>query len=124
MNETSITASTAWTSSMDHIHATPGFEASEWPEPMTLEQNRADLARHASDFAGRTGFTYTVLAPEADTVIGCIYIYPSKDPAHDVTVRSWVRATDADLDPLLHRVVTAWLETAWTFERVDYAARP
>jgi hypothetical protein len=28
----------AWTSSHDHIHATPGWEESRWPRPMTLEE--------------------------------------------------------------------------------------
>ena len=69
----------AWTSSMEHIRATPGFPDGSWPHPMTLEENRRDLERHAADFAARTGFTYTVLAPDdADppTVIGCLYIDP------------------------------------------------
>src|SRR3954466_13816830 len=67
----------AWSSSMEHIHATPGWEESSWPRSMTLEENRADLERHAADFESRTGFTYTVLSPGGD-VIGCVYIYPSK----------------------------------------------
>ena len=40
----------AWTSSMDHIHRTPGWETSDWPRPMTIEDNLADLKRHARDF--------------------------------------------------------------------------
>jgi Acetyltransferase (GNAT) domain len=114
----------AWTSSMDHIRATPGFAGREWPRPMTLDENRADLERHAADFADRTGFTYTVLAPQAVTVIGCVYIYPSEDDDHVAAVRSWVRAADAELDPVLYRAVTAWLDDSWPFQRIDYAHRP
>ncbi len=116
----------AWSSSIDHIRATPGFAGLSWPHPMTLEENLADLVRHADDFAERTGFTYTVLAaPEPDTtVIGCVYIYPSDRPGFDVRVRSWIRAADAHLDSLLYRVVVDWLEDVWPFERWDYAARP
>jgi hypothetical protein len=40
-----------------------------------------------------------------------------------VQVRSWVRAIDADLDPVLYRAVTNWLTEAWPFERVAYAPR-
>ena len=47
----------AWTSSREHIHATPGWEDSSWPREMTPEENRADLQRHADDFRNRTGFT-------------------------------------------------------------------
>jgi hypothetical protein len=123
----------AWTPSMAHIHATPGYENHPWPHPMTLEENLGDLVRHAEDFAARTGFTYTVLAPadpgtdaadvDAPTVIGCVYIYPSKDPAFDAHVRSWVRAADATLDAPLHHAVAAWLAERWPFTRVDYARR-
>ncbi len=56
-------------SSLDHIHSTPGFEESEWPRPMSLEANLADLERHARDFTDRAGFTYSVL--DGDEVIGC-----------------------------------------------------
>lgn len=116
----------AWTSSLDHIRATPGFAGRSWPQPMTLEENRGDLVRHAADFEARTGFTYTVLAPSdpATTVIGCLYIYPSAEPGVDADVRSWVRAADAELDPVLYHAVSDWLRDAWPFRRVEYAARP
>jgi hypothetical protein len=73
----------AWTSSIEHIHRTPGYEGATWPHPMSIEQNRRDLESHAADFAARKGFTYTVLAGEG-TVIGCVYIYPSEKPEFDV----------------------------------------
>lgn len=115
----------AWTSSLEHIRATPGFTGRSWPHPMTLDDNLGDLVRHADDFAARTGFTYTVLAsPDPATVIGCVYLYPSKDPAFDADARSWVRAVDAELDPVLYRAVSDWLRDAWPFRNVAYAARP
>ena len=114
----------AWTSSVDHIHATPGWVGASWPRPMTLEENRGDLVRHAADLVARTGFTYTVLEPATGTVIGCVYLYPGMTPDVDVQVRSWVRAADAELDPVLYRAVVAWLAAAWPFERIEYAARP
>src|SRR5258707_6832147 len=77
----------AWTASMDHIHATPGFEDRPWPHPMTLDENLGDLRGHVEDFAKRQGFTYTVI-DDADEVIGCLYLYPSKDADFDVNVRS------------------------------------
>jgi hypothetical protein len=116
----------AWTSSIAHIHATPGFVGRDWPPVggMTAAANRADLEAHASDFAARTGFTYTVLAPDADEVIGCVYIYPPHEgEAIDATVRSWVREDVAELDRAVWAAVSAWLRAAWPFERVDYAAR-
>jgi hypothetical protein len=112
----------AWSSSMEHIHGTPGWEESSWPRSMTLDENRADLERHASDFANRTGFTYTVLSPDGD-VIGCVYIYPVPDEAVHARVLSWVRASEAELDAPLWRAVSDWVESDWPFERIEYAAR-
>ena len=82
---------------------------------MTLDENRADLERHARDFAARTGFTYTVLDPADRDVVGCVYIYPDKHGEHDAAT-SWVRATHADSDPALRELVSRWLAEAWPFE--------
>ena len=112
----------AWSSSTEHIHGTPGWEESSWPRSMTLDENRADLERHAADFVRRSGFTYTVLSPEGD-VIGCVYIYPSKKDNVDAQVLSWVRGSEGELDAPLWRAVSDWVESDWPFERVDYAAR-
>jgi hypothetical protein len=111
----------AWSSSTDHIHASPGFEEWRWPYEMSLEDNRRDLEGHARDFADRSGFTYTVLEPEGGDVIGCVYIYPDKNGVADARVRSWVRADRAELDLPLRRAVGDWLAEAWPFERVEYA---
>ena len=90
---------------------------------MTLDENLGDLVRHADDFAARRGFTYTVLEPDADVVIGCVYIYPTEDTGFDARCRSWVRADVAHLDVVLYRAVRSWLAEAWPFGRVDYASR-
>ena len=112
----------AWTSSMEHIAATPGFQWGTWPREMTLDENRADLERHAEDFRTRKGFTYTVLDPASRDVIGCVYIYPVRDS--DATrVLSWVRATHARLDTPLWLAVSEWLASDWPFADVLYAPR-
>ena len=111
----------AWSSSIEHIRATPGFIDGRWPHPMTLDENRADLERHARDFAARSGFTYTVLDPSDRGVIGCVYIYPDTKGTDDAAVTSWVRATRAAADAALREVVSAWLGEAWPFERISYA---
>jgi RimJ/RimL family protein N-acetyltransferase len=107
----------AWTSSIEHIRRTPGLVGWGWPpDEMTPEQNLADLEEHAKDFEERTGFTYTVLDPDRDEVIGCVYIYPSG-------VRSWVRADRAELDKPLYEAVRDWL-AGWPLkEQLNYAPR-
>ena len=114
----------AWTSSMAHIRATPGFADHGWPErAYTLAENARDLDQHEKDAAARTGFTYTVLDPETSEVIGCVYFYPPRRPGYDVDVRSWVRADHAVLDKHLYNAVTKWLAESWPFQHPDYASR-
>lgn len=121
----------AWTASIDHIRATPGFTGRGWPREMSLEENLRDLERHARDFADRRGFTYTVLGADTGDVIGCVYIYPPHSDRQaggtggerHASVRSWVRADRAALDPVVYRAVLAWLERDWPFRSIDYAPR-
>ncbi len=124
----------AWSGSIEHIRATPGFTAAlwqgdEWPYPMSLEQNLADLQMHAREFEAREAFAYTVLADHGavDTidVIGCVYVDPETDatvqPA--AMVRCWVRADRADLDPLLAATVAEWLQRDWPFATLRFPGR-
>jgi RimJ/RimL family protein N-acetyltransferase len=113
----------AWTTSMEHIRGTPGWEGGSWPRPMSPEENRRDLERHARDFDSREGFTYTVSDRATGETVGCVYIYPSRDDASDAQVLSWVRATSASLDGDLRHVVSDWLADSWPFERIVYAPR-
>jgi hypothetical protein len=113
----------AWTSSIDHIRATPGYPDGRWPDDRSIEDNLRDLRRHADDFENRRGFTYTVLDPMTSDVIGCVYIYPDRQMPGGAHVQSWVRASRADLDVPLWQAVGEWLQTSWPFERVVYDAR-
>jgi hypothetical protein len=114
----------AWSTSVDHIHGTPGFAGHPWPdEPMTLERNAEDLKGHEEDFAQRKGFTYSVVTEIGGDVIGCVYIYPSPKDSVDADVRSWVRATRAELDTPLYRTVHDWVTAQWPFRTFDYAPR-
>lgn len=115
----------AWSSSVEHIRATPGYPDGSWPPPegMSLERNLADLTRHTADFDARKGFTYTVLDPVHQDVIGCVYIYPSNKPDFEVEVQSWVRADRAHLDRPLADAVEAWLANEWPLGRRDRHGR-
>jgi hypothetical protein len=115
----------AWTSSIEHIRSTPGYPDGNWPplDGMTLERNLQDLHRHADDFTRRVGFTFTVLDPADDDVIGCGYVYPSASEEWDGTVQSWGRASKADLDVPLADAVARWLATDWPWDRVDRCGR-
>jgi hypothetical protein len=114
----------AWMSSIDHIRSTPGFSPDEernWPVAMALEANLMDLVRHARDFRERKGFTYSIL--DGDQVIGCLYIYPSRDPDRDAEISSWVRESRAELDTAVRKELGTWIEEAWPFANPHYAGR-
>ena len=115
----------AWTSSIEHIRSTTGYPDGSWPPPegYTPERNLRDLVRHAEDFEQRKGFTFTVLDPDDDHVIGCVYLYPTKDDDTDVEVLSWVTADQAHLDGPLADAVAAWLAADWPWERIDRNGR-
>ncbi len=110
----------AWMSSVEHIKSTPGKWTS-WPTPMTLEQNMGDMEMHYGEFVNREAFTYSVL--DGDDVIGCLYIYPDENSEADAYVSSWVRESRAEMDVVVWRAVSEWLESAWPFGSFRYAAR-
>lgn len=108
----------AWMSSIEHIRSTPGYPDGSWPPPegLTMERNHQDLTRHEADFAAGKGFTFTMLDPADEDVIGCVYLYPTTRKGHDVSVQSWVRASHAELDEPLADAVAEWIRTDWPWE--------
>lgn len=110
-------------SSIEWIRLTPGYGPDgEWPAPMSLEANLKDLDMHARDFKEGGGFTYSVL--DRDEVIGCVYIYPTSEPGHDASVRSWVRHSRSEMDVVVYKAVAEWIRASWPFESAQYAPRP
>ncbi|MDT5210473.1 MAG: hypothetical protein QOF67_2888 [Mycobacterium sp.] len=112
----------AWMSSIARLQTTPGFEGRGWPpdEGFPAEQNLGDLEEHADEFERRVAFAYTVLDPDSDRVIGCVYIDPG-DQDGDASVRSWVRADVAELDAPLRKAIRDWLTESWPFNAIEYA---
>lgn len=110
----------AWTSSMEHIHATPGFEHHPWPLPMTLAENLDDMEMHAREFDERTSFTWSILAAGSDEVIGCVYLHPTPDGMDgDARFRSWVSAAHADRDEPIRAALRRWFAEDWPLDVVE-----
>ncbi len=95
----------AWSSSIDHIHSTPGFRPDGWPgRQYTLAENMADLEKHRDHHQRGIDFAWTVLDPiDTDVVIGCVYLKPDPTKVADAEARSWVRADRAARDHGLAR---------------------
>jgi hypothetical protein len=124
----------AWMSSIEHIRSTPGFEpgtsTDDWPVEMSLESNLRDLEMHAAEFDTGVAYAYSVIDPQTDAVVGCVYVDPDETDAGDGTVgpramvRSWVRVDRAELDEPVAISVATWLRGSGAFATVRWPGRP
>jgi hypothetical protein len=111
-----------------------------WPaDDFTLQGNYEDLEMHQREHLAREAFTFTVLAPDRQECLGCVYVMPlygwlkmagATPPVlaavgdDEAIVRFWVRqARVADgLDERLLETLLAWLPAGWRFQRVFFRA--
>lgn len=109
------------TASAEHLRATV-FEG--WPPPeFGVEQDRAELARHAAEFEEREAYAYTVLSPDRERSLGAVLLKPvraTRDGGHAVQLTYWVAAQEIPrgLDEHLVDSVLAWIDGAWPFDEV------
>ena len=93
------------------------------PADMTVDQDRADLARHAEEMRRGESFNFGVFDADEAELFGCVYIDPpSDDDDADAVVSWWVvdAAVGSPLDRALRDGVPRWLATEWPFARVRY----
>lgn len=107
----------------------------DWPaEEFTLAENLDDLQRHEREHRDREAFTYTVLAPDADRCLGCVYVTPlhptesewGRGAKHVARVGFWVRSSEiaSDLDEHLLEALRAWFRDEWPLDRVVFSVAP
>ena len=109
------------------------WSGSPWPHAgFTLAEKEIDLARHAQEHHQRKAFTYTVLDPERETCLGCVYIRPLAElvaanldhlldiSADGAMARFWVRAslTAGDFERQLLNELCTWFRNDWPFSRL------
>ncbi len=95
--------------------------AGDWPSPdFTLAANREDIATLEDQFAARKTFTYTVLDPAGQEVLGCVYLESAEQPGFDAAVIYWTRTGGALTDATLAEALSEWIEEAWPFTRVQF----
>jgi hypothetical protein len=110
------------------------WSQSTWPaEDFTLAENRDDLERHEREHERGEAYTYTVLAPDSERCLGCVYIAPLRPEEEALLaaapgtqaarVTFWVRDTELahDLDRRLFEALHEWFDAAWEFDDVVFA---
>lgn len=113
-------------SSIDIIHQTRG---GTWPTTdLTFEDDQIDLAWHQREFESRSSFAYTVMRPDDQECLGCLYFYPpgfrgDASAGADVDISFWVTqgAYDRGLYPVLYRVLCDWVRDVWPFRKVVFS---
>lgn len=116
----------AVSSSAAHIRRLNADRWQGWPEEgFTIEENLQDLERHEGEFLRREAFAYTMMSPDEDRCLGCVYIEPTNLPGHDAVVYMWVRksAFDRGMDSLLCKTAKQWIKEAWPFKNPAYPDR-
>lgn len=114
-------------SSVEHLRAAPTPPScGDWPsQNLTLEQDLKDLKWHQGEFQKRSSFAYTVMTPDENQCLGCVYIFPSHKSGLDAEVYMWVKksAYDEGLDPILCETVKKWITEKWPFKKVASPGR-
>ena len=106
-------------SSREHLQKT--LHWGNWPSgDMTVEDNRNDLERHWKEFEAREAYAYTVLTPDAERCVGCVYINPADGNPRAAEMAYWVVANELqnDLDEHLIQSVLGWIKDAWPLDLV------
>mgnify|MGYP002725864876 CR=1 FL=1 len=97
----------------------------EWPSGLTLEQNIIELGWHQTEFQLRTSFAYTVVTLDESEVMGCVYIYPTRNSGYGAEITMWVRQSrvEEDLDKHLFETVESWIADCWPIINPAYPGR-
>ncbi len=97
----------------------------DWPTGLTLEQNIIELGWHQTEFQLRTSFAYTVVSLDESEVLGCVYIYPTRNTGYDAEIILWVRQSklEEDLDEHLFETVETWVKEHWPLKNPAYPGR-
>lgn len=101
-------------------------EAWGWPpETMTVEQDRADLARHEREIAAHESFNYALFDLRETALAGCVYLDPPRKTGADAEISWWVvdAHVGTTLEDALGVVVPRWVDRVWPFTRPRYVGR-
>ena len=115
---------------MSSIELIRKIRGGDWPtHDLTFEDDLIDLGWHQREFEYNKSFAYTVLSPDRDKCIGCVYFYPVDEPwvnppaDADVVINFWVteEVYNQGLYTKLFRFVKKWVKEEWPFQNPYYS---
>ncbi len=95
----------------------------DWPPADIAEDdNRAALENHWAEFENRKAYAYTVLSPDKQSCLGCVYLYPAYFNDNGLSIIFWVRADQlpADLDLHVIETLVAHVRAVWPIEFIEF----
>ncbi len=101
-------------------------EAWGWPpQTMTVEQDRADLARHEREADAHESFNYALFDADETALLGCVYVDPPEKEAADAEISWWVvdALVGSTVEAALDELVPRWIAAEWPLRRPRYVGR-
>ena len=80
----------------------------DWPDGLTLEENRIDLCWHLREFQNNRSFAW-IVRDAAGAYLGCAYVFPDFG-GDGAQVSVWMRAS---CDPVAHEQAFSTLLMKW-----------
>lgn len=114
------------------------WSGTSWPaDDFTLAENRADLETHDREHREDLAFTYSILAPDQRTCLGCVYVTPlstlvDANPStltgtttDAAIVGFWVRQSRLadNLDARVLSALLRWFGEAWPSSTAFFSAK-
>lgn len=113
----------AWQSSVDDLQGIFG-PGHEWPQAAyTKTQNLVDLERHYREFEAGEAYAYSILSPDQNLCIGCVYIQPSPSNRYDTHVDYWFRNSHKHLETDFQVWLKNWLASEWALNTIALPGR-
>ena len=101
-------------------------EAWGWPPAdMTHDEDRTDLARHATEMETHESFNYALFDTDETALLGCVYIDPPEKPGADAEISWWVvdECVGTELEHAVDDLVPRWIADDWPLASPRYVGR-
>lgn len=88
------------------------------PADMTVEDDLAELVRHADEMTRNESFNYALFDERETALLGCVYIDPPERVGADAEISWWTvdEHVDGPVGRALDDLVPEWIATEWPFD--------